>query len=563
MKREFFAVAAAMIVSISGKALAEPSLVVVQMGVSDISADGNTVCGTAYDAASERYVIVKWTRGVGTTLTSARLSDGQARMSDDGSIISYGDYNTENLNNSTNSITYGSAEGWKKTDVSHFWTAALGSVNMGPASNGYRCDFDINSPYDISGNGRYIVGGGWTNGLCGPFRGFRYDVTTRTYLQLPITLSAPPASTPSRAVRANSVSNDGRVICGYDDNYESTLTYQTRRAVVWERNAANTAWTTTILDRNGGEAYTVSGDGTCVFGQMSEATMQSTFGTNVRSAVRWKKTGSVWTPINLAGPSAYISGSSLDGNTAVGGNAVWKLDENGGIANDLLSYLAAHGASYPGLDLSFMFSGARGVSADGNAISLSLTNNNQPCLTTTTVGIFYPNGVPCEPPRMILDPVSDTGVVVRPGYYSYGIILNVFASGSYPLEYSWQKQSDTGEWISLETEDNCFEYAAANYDVKDIHGPQLRLGFLSNIWQGNYRCAISNSCGTIFSNPATISAPFCPADFNADGGVDGADVETFFQAWEAGMNSADVNQDGGIDGGDVETFFTYWEAGGC
>jgi len=57
--------------------------------------------------------------------------------------------------------------------------------------------------------------------------------------------------------------------------------------------------------------------------------------------------------------------------------------------------------------------------------------------------------------------------------------------------------------------------------------------------------------------------PFCPADFNQDGGVDGADIEAFFAAWSAGDNLADVNLDGGIDGQDVETFFFYWEAGGC
>ncbi len=60
-----------------------------------------------------------------------------------------------------------------------------------------------------------------------------------------------------------------------------------------------------------------------------------------------------------------------------------------------------------------------------------------------------------------------------------------------------------------------------------------------------------------------MAAPPCPADFNQDGGVDGADVASFFVAWEASDNSADVNQDGGIDGGDVATFFVAWEAGGC
>ncbi|MEI7657440.1 MAG: GC-type dockerin domain-anchored protein [Phycisphaerae bacterium] len=62
--------------------------------------------------------------------------------------------------------------------------------------------------------------------------------------------------------------------------------------------------------------------------------------------------------------------------------------------------------------------------------------------------------------------------------------------------------------------------------------------------------------------PATcIAPPACIADFNQDGGVDGADIESFFHAWETGGASGDVNQDGGVDGGDVETFIGRWEAG--
>ena len=60
----------------------------------------------------------------------------------------------------------------------------------------------------------------------------------------------------------------------------------------------------------------------------------------------------------------------------------------------------------------------------------------------------------------------------------------------------------------------------------------------------------------------TVTAP-CIADFNLDGGIDGADLADFYVAWEAGSNAADVNLDGGIDGADVESFITLWEAGGC
>lgn len=53
----------------------------------------------------------------------------------------------------------------------------------------------------------------------------------------------------------------------------------------------------------------------------------------------------------------------------------------------------------------------------------------------------------------------------------------------------------------------------------------------------------------------------CLADFNRDGGVDGADVDAFFSLWSAGESVADVNEDGGVDGGDVDVFFAHWESG--
>jgi hypothetical protein len=57
--------------------------------------------------------------------------------------------------------------------------------------------------------------------------------------------------------------------------------------------------------------------------------------------------------------------------------------------------------------------------------------------------------------------------------------------------------------------------------------------------------------------------PACHADYNLDGGVDGADVDAFFADWEAGVDEADVDGDGGVDGADVAAFFGQWEQGGC
>lgn len=67
----------------------------------------------------------------------------------------------------------------------------------------------------------------------------------------------------------------------------------------------------------------------------------------------------------------------------------------------------------------------------------------------------------------------------------------------------------------------------------------------------------------IFDQVGQLLAAPCAADFNQDGGVDGADVDSFTSAWESGQPQADVNQDGGIDGSDVDRFMTDWEAGGC
>jgi hypothetical protein len=77
-----------------------------------------------------------------------------------------------------------------------------------------------------------------------------------------------------------------------------------------------------------------------------------------------------------------------------------------------------------------------------------------------------------------------------------------------------------------------------------------------------YRALEISGIVDVPDNLIPIGAP-CFADFNQDGGIDGADVGDFFVAWEAGDSAADVNQDGGVDGSDVDTFFVAWEAGGC
>jgi len=51
----------------------------------------------------------------------------------------------------------------------------------------------------------------------------------------------------------------------------------------------------------------------------------------------------------------------------------------------------------------------------------------------------------------------------------------------------------------------------------------------------SFDCIVSNACGSTRSDPAGLGVtPDCPADFNMDGGIDGSDVEAFFERWENG-----------------------------
>jgi len=105
-------------------------------------------------------------------------------------------------------------------------------------------------------------------------------------------------------------------------------------------------------------------------------------------------------------------------------------------------------------------------------------------------------------------------------------------------------------------------------DVGNISGSgtdTLTISGATGSDEATYTCFITSPCGSVLSSRATLTVnPVpCPADYNQDGGIDGADVEVFFDEWSQGNNAADVNYDGGVDGSDVDYFFQLWSAGGC
>jgi hypothetical protein len=100
-------------------------------------------------------------------------------------------------------------------------------------------------------------------------------------------------------------------------------------------------------------------------------------------------------------------------------------------------------------------------------------------------------------------------------------------------------------------------YGGQNFDTKAVTTQQLRLGFLNNTWRGQYRCVVSNACGSFISPVSRITD--CPADYDTSGGVDGDDVIAYFADWDQSRDEADFDNNGGVDGDDIIAFFARWD----
>jgi hypothetical protein len=105
-----------------------------------------------------------------------------------------------------------------------------------------------------------------------------------------------------------------------------------------------------------------------------------------------------------------------------------------------------------------------------------------------------------------------------------------------PFTYQWQRRNPAvadvnapGAWIDLTDAGGFFGSRAANLSITNPI-PALATG---------YRCRIAGGCGClgdtafVYTNTVNFSVA-CPADFNADGGIDFGDVEAFFERWENG-----------------------------
>jgi hypothetical protein len=143
------------------------------------------------------------------------------------------------------------------------------------------------------------------------------------------------------------------------------------------------------------------------------------------------------------------------------------------------------------------------------------------------------NGIPDGP-----------GIVVQPTDQTVGVdasvtfIVEVAASTcSTPVTYQWQRRNPavtdpqaSGAWIDL----------SEGGGFLNTRSPALAIARPTPALATGYRCKIGGGCGCepsqggfVYTNTVNFSVA-CPADFNADGGIDFGDVEAFFERWENG-----------------------------
>ena len=549
--------AALVCAGLSSVAAAQPRLVITSMS-SDLSSTGNGVAGFVYNSDLQEYVPYTWTRGGGYVAIPGAYINGQGgiqcsadlsvltmsadNLTDWGSLNCFNGYNT-----TTGELNAPDSPPCDLRTTTHRWSAATGWVNTGshdrfpdPATGrlvgGTHCGQDVSSPKAMSDDGRFILSNGWyatafrpsgsiSSGICGNFLPFVYDSVTGTVTELPVQ----PGSTTARADQMNS---DATVITGHDLNSQESR----RRTCVW-RNGVQT-----ILDDFLGakDSAGVNGPGTVLASGASRGFVAATFPGEVGvRLVRWIWDGSTWLPENLGVPEApeelglpfsdlWVTGISDDGNTIVGSAQwgpppptlggirrpfIWRPSINDGVPMDLEAYLATiDDPQNPLVGSGLTLSYPQALSADGNAILVQVLDFRTACTGqpaqnyfTFNAGVLYLDGsqVPCDPPRIGLSPKD----WAEASDYNFGSALNVAASGSWPLTYQWQREDpqNPGNWIDLV--ESCSNFDDSNWDYEWVNKNQLRIGqhFAGGGRSGNYRVVISNACGSIVSDPATLT----------------------------------------------------------
>jgi len=153
------------------------------------------------------------------------------------------------------------------------------------------------------------------------------------------------------------------------------------------------------------------------------------------------------------------------------------------------------------------------------------------CGTTTT----SVTNVSVKAPDILTQP---SGQSLSPGQpVSFAVELNPATACNGTRAFQWQRRDPL---VADESAPTAWVDVRDGNGIVGAGGPSLSILRPNQGLATGYRCRISGACGceanaqwVLFTETVNFSVA-CPADFNADGGVDYMDIESFFEHWEAG-----------------------------
>jgi len=138
--------------------------------------------------------------------------------------------------------------------------------------------------------------------------------------------------------------------------------------------------------------------------------------------------------------------------------------------------------------------------------------------------------------------------------------FSVAVSGTFPVtnQWQWQPAGPSTAWAALSNGINKNTLGTPTFNVSGATTPSMNITSLSGLG-GNFRCIVTNACGSVTSNEATLT--ICAADFNCNGFVNGDDFDSYIAAFVSGDLSSDFNRDGFVNGDDFDAFVPVFELG--
>jgi len=388
-----------------------------------------------------------------------------------------------------------------------------------------------------------------------------------------------PLSTNSLSTRVAPCA-DGTVVC----------MYAVSNVLYFQRIAANgtlvSAWTITEASRGQSPsdllAGTTGGDVIAMWVRNETTSFTSRKGLKIQkfngsNVAQWNGGVAIDVYASIASPTRSLGNGYFPTMTPDGsGGAVIAWYDGGAARNAWLQHVLNDGTQrFPlnGLAMSatpstseyrLSASVAYDQAAGDYVVAFETSNTLQSIFGLSAQRVSNEGVIEWGPSGLVLMPVATnhkTFVTARPGPDGSAVISWLdYQGANFPMLVKARRLDSTGADVwSGALNVGSAPTTKGRLGVVNAVGSDMMIAAWSDDGAGNTDIKAQN----INMDGTFGPAAGCFADFNNDGGIDGGDIEAFFNAWEAGAGSADVNQDGGVDGGDIETFFGAWEAGGC